>query len=847
MTSELLADSVQSLPYNNLRGSRGPGISYAAELENRMPIRQEKLDKAEKLSRRELKSGLRSIFRKPRSSRHTQTSTPPASATKSTGSRTSRTRINQSQQRFQHDSSLPTDFSWKPLPIMMEDPEREHSLQQHETAAPTRKKTAISRYGRQTPKDSSSGWSLPPLFKAYPQAIRHATLPATSLTAEVILRINDKKNSLQAKGEEGATVNAIQADDDCVEGDKGKPKKRSRRNQTAPTADFEWTAKTYILVTSGYLLQYSGEGNFDRLPEKFLRLGPSSAAFATDAIPGRHWVVQVSSVADVDEVAATESRSIFSKLTFRMPERRTATNLLMVFESAESMEAWITSLRTEIEKQGGKRKLSETGKPNTDNNAEGPHRETNSHWTTAVRDPPRFANSGARTSHLPSTSEGETRYSETSTRTAGSETTRNQFLDDRSTTNSIVSQDERQLESLRENSNRLSCISSGQRTFVTSTGTSPDGSPTRETFGDVALGIHETTRADARTRPNAAEIATRRESVQATYTFLNDGNSSRGNHRAMPHCVPVIHGERMASPVGGKPTPNFSVPHASSRRYSYVSRPGSRAETTSPSRIRESESSPRRCSRIVPTAIQSARRLSAATDQSVTRSIATDRLPSYCTSPTSPIAGPHRRRWRSVSRERTAQHDNEPLPEVPRVGPGSMTEEVEWRRSPRKHASTSALKQETTSPSSKSAALPTRRPHIASMLATNVPAAEEPRGHRMSFLDVGDCIDEQQIRPLDSSRAAKRVSTGSVLSEQSSRSCDVHDSMASSKNSSDSCATITCSAKPESGHYLNVERTRRCSLMNRRSMPQIAASGPPPAPPPTRALPPIPRKLQVMS
>lgn len=847
MTNELLADSVQSLPYNSLRGPRGPGISYAAELENRMPIRQEKLDKAEKLSRRELKSGLRSIFRKPRSSRHTQTSTPSACATKSTGSRTSRTKINQPQQRFQHDPSLPTDCSWKSLPIMMEDPEREHSLQQHVTAAPTRKKTATSRYGRQTPKDISSGWSLPPLFKAYPQAIRHATLPATSLTAEVVLRINDKKNSLQAKGEEGATVNAIQADDDRVEGDKGKPKKRSRRNQTASAADFEWTAKTYILVTSGYLLQYSGEGNFDRLPEKFLRLGPSSAAFATDAIPGRHWVVQVSSVADVDEVAATESRSIFSKLSFRMPERRTATNLLMVFESAESMEAWIASLRTEIEKQGGKRKLSETGKPKTDDNAEGPHRENTSHRTIAVRDPSRLANSGARTSHLPSTAEGKTRYSETSTRTAGSETTRNQSLDDRSTTNSIVSQDERQLESLRDNSNRLSCISSGQRTFVTSTGTSPDGSPTREMFGDVALGIHETARADARARPKAAEIATRRESVQATYTFLNDGSSSRGNHRAMSHCVPVIHGERMASPVGVKPTPNFSVPNASSRRYSYVSRPGSRAETRSPSTSRESESSPRRSSRILPTAMQSVHRLSSATDQSATRSIATDRLPSYCTSPTSPIADPHKRRWRSVSRERTAQHDNEPLPEVPRVVPGSMTEEVEWRRSPRKHASTSALRQETTSPSSKSAALPTRRPHIAPMLAINVAAAEEPRGHRMSFLDVGDHNDEEQIRPLDSSRAAKRVSTCSVLSEQSSRPCDVHGSMASSNNSSDSRATITSSAKPESGHYLDVEQTRRCSLMNSRSMPLIAAGGPPPAPPPTRALPPIPRKVQARS
>jgi hypothetical protein len=475
-------------------------------------------------------------------------------------------------------------------------------------------------------------------------------------------------------------------------------------------------------------------------------------------------------------------------------------------------------------------------------------REHTSQRTLIVRDPLRFTN--ARSQPVPSLTSPQTevRWSQASTRQTSSDTARNQSLDDISSTNSMVSQDERQLENLRENTNRLSFISSGQRTFVTSTLSSPDGSPTRDKFDEGTLSLHEpSARAEVRMRPNASEIATRRESMQVGSPFIDDGVSPNGKTRILPTCATVMHPDRVASPIGAKPTPNFSVPHSSNRRFSYARAPGTSLEG-SPIRRRDGDTSPRRFDRIPPTAMQSARRLSVVTDQTVTRAIATDRLPVSPKSPplpVSPRADTNRRRLRSVSRGRAGRREDDHQSREPNVVPESTPEGRSWRLSPRKHSSTSALRKTTASPVPQ--AMTSRRPHIASMILQTVPGLDGlPRGHRTSFLDIGESTGEGMPgRSTEHSHAAKRSSTGSLLSEHSIQSYEIHESALSSHRSSDSSATIRSTPKPTSGHYLNVERTPRSSLMNRRSMPQIAVSGPPPAPPPTRALPPIPQKSQM--
>ncbi|OAQ63247.1 peptidase family M20/M25/M40 protein [Pochonia chlamydosporia 170] len=841
MTREQMLDSSQSFPSSSLRGPRGPGIDYAAELENRMPIRQEKLDKMEKLGRRESKLGLRNIFGRSKTAKDGQDLNHAPVASNSTRFRTSMAELNQTPHGYQFDSNVPDNFSWKPLPATVEDVAYSEQYEQRDTAAVTKKRANPRGTGKNT-KDTNSSWSLPPLFKAFPQAIHHATLPAASISADAILRINEKKSSLQIKEEEESASTAKGPEDDDLGVDKEKLKKKNKRGINGSSANFEWTTKIYILVTSGYLLQYSGDGNFDRLPEKILRLGPSSAAFATDAIPGRHWVIQVSSVADMDDTQGLESRSIFSKLSFRLTERRSASNLLMVFENAEDMEGWIAILRNEIEKQGGKKKLSETGKPKS-TIADPYLREQTSQRTLIIRDPTRFTSPRSRSSHTVISPPRATSCTGTPTRQASSDRTGNQSLDDVSTTNSVVSQDERQLENLRENSNRLSFISSGQRTFVTSTGSSPEGSPTNDKFDEGSLGLYEPAgRGEIRTRPNGLEIATRRESMQAGRPFVDDGLSPKGKNRGFSTRITVIQPDRVTSPLGIKPTPNFSVPHSSNRRFSYARGLVSTSTTDgSPSRRRDRDTSPPRFGRMAPTAMQSAHRLSAVTDQAVARAIATERLPTAPKSPTlpaSPIMDFGKRRLRSVSRGRASKRGDDHSSQVPNNVPESIPERTSWRLSPRKHSSASALRQDLGA---------SRPPHIAAMATRSVPVVDEaPRGHRTSFLDIGEsAADALRSRSLEPSRAAKRASMGSVFSERSARSYEVHDSTVSSNHSSDSAATVTSASKPGSGHYLNVEKTPRSSLLNRRSMPQIAVSGPPPAPPPTRALPPIPQKMQI--
>src|SRR5690606_25901613 len=106
---------------------------------------------------------------------------------------------------------------------------------------------------------------------------------------------------------------------------KNRDRKDSRRLSVSINKS-EWSQKIFVLVTSGYLLQYKGEGHFDRLPEKMMQLNKDSVAFASDAIPGKHWVVQVSQALDDEGTVAPEkSKGLFSRLSFQGAVARRAT------------------------------------------------------------------------------------------------------------------------------------------------------------------------------------------------------------------------------------------------------------------------------------------------------------------------------------------------------------------------------------------------------------------------------------------------------------------------------------------------------------------------------------------
>ncbi|KAI2789244.1 hypothetical protein POX_e07274 [Penicillium oxalicum] len=214
------------------------------------------------------------------------------------------------------------------------------------------------------PLQEQYGWKPPPLFQAYPQAYKHDCLSTPSMSADAILRLH-------------ATMGPTSADatpDDGV-ADPGRKKKEQKERKHLRTLSgamnkVEWADKIYVLVTAGYILQYAGEGKNDRLPEKMLQLGPQSVAFASDAIPGRHWVLQVSqsSASGGSSSAPRGPRtSRFSRFGFnRSNARRLARSFLLVFDNPDSMISWLMAVRQEIEVRGGPRLTEEKHSDNDD-------------------------------------------------------------------------------------------------------------------------------------------------------------------------------------------------------------------------------------------------------------------------------------------------------------------------------------------------------------------------------------------------------------------------------------------------------------------------------------------------
>lgn len=208
------------------------------------------------------------------------------------------------------------------------------------------------------PSQSQYGWKPPALFQAYPQSSKSECLTAPSISADSILR-------LHATGKNGSEARAQSTQENTK---KKESKERKHLRTLSDTINkVEWTQKIYVLATAGFILQYAGDGKHDRLPEKMLQLGPQSVAFASDAIPGKHWVVQVSQNPTADTSTASEPpKSRLGRLGFhRSNARKMAQNFLLVLNDPDSMISWLTEIRDEIEIRGGPKvtteKFSEDG------------------------------------------------------------------------------------------------------------------------------------------------------------------------------------------------------------------------------------------------------------------------------------------------------------------------------------------------------------------------------------------------------------------------------------------------------------------------------------------------------
>ena len=333
-------------------------------------------------------------------------------------------------------------------------------------------------------------WDPPPLFQAYPQSVKHATLAAPILSAEAVLRMDRGKqvstakqvtsrNERGSKGRESLTEASLQKPDNA-----GKSKTRT----LDLTSNLEWTTKIFVLATSGFLLQYAGEGSHDRLPEKIMQLGKESAAFASDAIQGKYYVLQVSQAPNEDgSVAKASSKSVLSRMGFRNDLKRSTSSFLLVLDSPEEMSAWMEAVRKEIEALGGKSYRPEIGMRKTTDEVVRTLREKPSRRYLIQKDPRSEQEMLSPQQHLDHSSQGFNYSSNQVADTSSQPPTRRQSLaaristDAPSTTHSMVSVDQAQLDRLRSSS-RFSFTSIGTKTVSTSCGPSPMPSPSVSRF-----------------------------------------------------------------------------------------------------------------------------------------------------------------------------------------------------------------------------------------------------------------------------------------------------------------------------------------------------------------------------
>ena len=204
---------------------------------------------------------------------------------------------------------------------------------------------------KEPPLSSPTIWAAPSLFEAYPQAVKYATLLAPNLSAAATIRHDTLRRNISVghRHKPNESKSEIVGSDALSE----RIHKYHKRQISEATSKQDWTRNIYLLTTSGYLLQYANEGSLDRLPEKIMQLRKDSVAFASDAIPGEHWVLQISQLPDIEGTVSTDaSKSFFGKLGPRAHVERDSTSFFLILDSSEEMDSWLIATRKEIQALG---------------------------------------------------------------------------------------------------------------------------------------------------------------------------------------------------------------------------------------------------------------------------------------------------------------------------------------------------------------------------------------------------------------------------------------------------------------------------------------------------------------
>ncbi|KAF2451131.1 hypothetical protein P171DRAFT_348908 [Karstenula rhodostoma CBS 690.94] len=381
-------------------------------------------------------------------------------------------------------------------------------------------------------------WQPPPLFQAYSQSVRYATVQACVYSPDALIRTQSQRQQAESMRERMDSHRDLATTLETGS-EQRKLEKTHKRLDSILHSTPQLINKIYVLVTSGHILQYAGEGPFDRLPEKVLRLGKDSAAFASDLIPGKHWVLQILHSANEDGTAGESPKhSLLDRLRISAPARRDASSFLLVMESAEEMESWMMTVRKEIENLGGKKSSCESSR-NSASIDESPEKTSieRPHQRPSVK-----RGSSRLTSITPVDSPLQSQYSDsprivTSNWENDRKETAASIVDSASSQSSPPSLQRQSVEAPSITTSRdsheqiqLDQLVEGSRYSYVSTATSISGANTRNTSRDPSPAPPS----PIKEIPNPADAEPRRSETSLRSFHMHPGNSSTRRRSMQP-------------------------------------------------------------------------------------------------------------------------------------------------------------------------------------------------------------------------------------------------------------------------------------------------------------------------
>ncbi|KAF2010361.1 hypothetical protein BU24DRAFT_356352 [Aaosphaeria arxii CBS 175.79] len=436
-----------------------------------------------------------------------------------------------------------------------------------------------------TSNRDSGSWEPPPLFQAYPRSIKHATVQACVFSPDILLRTQSQRRQYELARERNESQRDLSA---TLEGstEAKKLEKNHRRlisNSILHPHTPQLTDKVYVLDDDSHILQYAGDGPLDRLPEKVLKLGKESAAFACDLIPGKHWVLQISQSASEDgTVAIGPKHNLLSRLRLQSSSvRREATSFLLVLDSAEEMDSWMTTVRKQIDTLGGAKVKEETIRESS-SIEESPEEHSESVSTPGQRylthrNPNRMSkaiDSPFQSLHSDSPrivasdwegnrSEKTISIADTTSIHSSGHSIKRRSVEASSIATTVISHDQLQLDQLRERS-RLSYVSATTGTSISVAGTrntSRNSSPAPQSPKE-GISPSETPLTSLRSFhmiPSGA-TATRRRSMQPLPVTNEDSSLSAGMHSVTPQRHSIYGPTSPTLDYSGHPSSNASIP-----------------------------------------------------------------------------------------------------------------------------------------------------------------------------------------------------------------------------------------------------------------------------------------------